>query len=552
MDREGIARLWEQRQGRPLDASQSNAVQRLTVRDAAHIWELIEGEGNWLAKLEEVRAHALRPQLPMVDWAAAHMQLVQQEEENRWVLEDDQVTEQESLLSAMMNQLTAVIRNPVATPVATSTGLTDAARTPQFELVSESLMHRAVALFKEFDVDNSGFLDPTELSELLTVLGYTQSFETAVRGMHVRNGTLGFYSFVHWLGPNASFFPAHAGLPPGAAMASGVSALSTGFHLFQLYDTNRSGMLDETELEALLLDIGVAASAENMLQQYDKDRNGTIEFHEFMFWLMQTLPTSREEYCGADEASLKDALISTFDLYTRASAKRGATISRTEYDRVLLGRATGLNLPNWEEVDVNGDGAVSFKELFRIVLSRQKTTFVPSPTGSVYPGTNIPLGALESTADGLLLCGTLLCYVISASNLPKMDILSKADAFVEVRPLSRRNLARCMARTPTVRNTVSPAFGHMIRFDVEWPIDKIEFWIFDDNRIMKRKFIGKVVVEIAEILQTPEVRLAKRLLPEEGKHPARTDLGLLSVAISFHHKHTDFDSYQQWVRSTQF
>jgi len=122
---------------------------------------------------------------------------------------------------------------------------------------------------------------------------------------------------------------------------------------FRLFDKDGNGKIDKFELAEVMKALGSPATPqdiEDMINEVDLDRNGTIEFNEFMI-MMGSQKNEEEE--------LKNAF-RTFD-------KNGdGYISRDELKLVMASLGESLKEEEIEEMmreaDENRDGKLDFKE----------------------------------------------------------------------------------------------------------------------------------------------------------------------------------------------
>ena len=79
---------------------------------------------------------------------------------------------------------------------------------------------------------------------------------------------------------------------------------------FDLFDTSGSGTIEPKELKVALRALGFEPSKddiERLVSEFDKDRSGTIDFHEFLAIMMKKM----------QEPDQKDALDEAFQLFDK-------------------------------------------------------------------------------------------------------------------------------------------------------------------------------------------------------------------------------------------
>ncbi|KAL3417991.1 calmodulin [Phlyctema vagabunda] len=132
-------------------------------------------------------------------------------------------------------------------------------------------------------------------------------------------------------------------------------------HAFELFDTNGDGTISVKELSSVMKSLGQNpsdAEIEDMINEVDHDRNGTIDFEEFV--KMMTAPTKDVDF----EAEMKSA----FKVFDHDGS---GTISSQEIRRVMT--SFGENLTEEEldsmlkEVDKNGDGSIDYEEFVHFI-----------------------------------------------------------------------------------------------------------------------------------------------------------------------------------------
>ena len=133
--------------------------------------------------------------------------------------------------------------------------------------------------FKFYDKDNSGCIDKSELQELLLDMGRPcKKEECDALAMLLDkdgSGSIAYKEFAEWAKSDTKFqkidLAQHYNMKNAIAM-------------FKKYDTNRSGYLTRDEYAAMMADMKVHYSAEQLekaMKALDKNNDNKIEFEEF-------------------------------------------------------------------------------------------------------------------------------------------------------------------------------------------------------------------------------------------------------------------------------
>ncbi|KAG9245407.1 calmodulin-like protein [Calycina marina] len=134
-------------------------------------------------------------------------------------------------------------------------------------------------------------------------------------------------------------------------------------HAFTLFDADGDGTISIKELQEVMKSLGqnpTETEIEDMINEVDSDRNGTIDFDEFC--KMMTAPTKDVDF----EAEMKSAF-AVFD------HDGSGSISLDELRRVM--KSFGEILTDDEldtmikEVDKDGDGMIDYQEFMHFMLS---------------------------------------------------------------------------------------------------------------------------------------------------------------------------------------
>ena len=125
---------------------------------------------------------------------------------------------------------------------------------------------------------------------------------------------------------------------------------------FSLYDKNGDGTITAKELGTVMRAMGENPSRSelrDMISAMDTDRNGVVDFPEFLRMIAKKLKDSRsaEEYRDTFRAFDRDGngFISPAEL-KKAMRRLGEKLTDKEVDEMI------------KEADTNGDGQVSFEE----------------------------------------------------------------------------------------------------------------------------------------------------------------------------------------------
>ena len=137
----------------------------------------------------------------------------------------------------------------------------DADQSGRIELHEFAVLARDVAVFTAFDADHSGTLDPSELRPALSKLGLAAS-EAEIRRIvetwdDDEQGAINIVEF---------------------------SEIVRDLQVFEQFDVDRSGYISTAELRAALSKLGVHLDhkrTQTLLEKYDDDKSGVIEFPEF-------------------------------------------------------------------------------------------------------------------------------------------------------------------------------------------------------------------------------------------------------------------------------
>ena len=138
---------------------------------------------------------------------------------------------------------------------------------------------------------------------------------------------------------------------------------------FFLFDKNEDGTINTSELGSVLKMLGEEAKdevLEEMIRQADVNRNGTVEFPEFLT-MMSKKDADKDKKKETERVKKIRAAFRVFD-------KDGnGFISPAELRQVLIDhgeRATDEKVDRWiQEADIDQDGLVSYEEFVTLMTS---------------------------------------------------------------------------------------------------------------------------------------------------------------------------------------
>ena len=137
------------------------------------------------------------------------------------------------------------------------------------------------SLFSKYDENNSGTLEFDELHKLLVddIGLYEEHAEMYMMLLDKdANGSINRAEFLHWFRSGERL--------KNAGSESRFDVMQKAIALFQYYDRDGNGWIDEREFGALFADIGGQPQGlRGALKTLDSDGNGKISFYEFVKWL---------------------------------------------------------------------------------------------------------------------------------------------------------------------------------------------------------------------------------------------------------------------------
>ena len=135
--------------------------------------------------------------------------------------------------------------------------------------------------------------------------------------------------------------------------------------VFELFDKNRDGSIDARELGMVIRAAGGNPTEEDIqdvLKEYDINKNGKIEFNEFLTYYEAKYrePDSEEELKSAFKVFDKDGngFIDKDELMNVVTTL-GEPLSPEEADEMI------------RDADTNRDGRIDYKEFVKFILSNQ-------------------------------------------------------------------------------------------------------------------------------------------------------------------------------------
>ncbi|KAL3487296.1 hypothetical protein BJX62DRAFT_213748 [Aspergillus germanicus] len=132
--------------------------------------------------------------------------------------------------------------------------------------------------------------------------------------------------------------------------------------VFAVFDKDGTGDITATELGEVMRSLGqnpTDTELQDIIDELDVDRTGTIDFDEFLILM------SRKVKDSDPEAELREAF-AVFD------QDKSGTISADELRRVLRSIGDDVSDADVDEMlrmaDVNGDGSIDYEEFVRLMM----------------------------------------------------------------------------------------------------------------------------------------------------------------------------------------
>ena len=132
---------------------------------------------------------------------------------------------------------------------------------------------------------------------------------------------------------------------------------------FSMFDKDGDGTITTKELGTVMRSLGqnpTETELQDMVNEVDQDRNGTIDFSEFVTLMTRKMAESTDD----PDAEMRDAF-KMFDL------DQNGTISPAEFGQVMA--TMGEKLTDQEvadmirEADTDGNGEIDFKEFVKMM-----------------------------------------------------------------------------------------------------------------------------------------------------------------------------------------
>ena len=151
-------------------------------------------------------------------------------------------------------------------------------------------MQETRCIFEKFDRDKSGYIDSSELKNLLFSLGYCPD-DQEMQSLMSKLDTSGdrkidFNEFYKWWSSEDRFSKLKG-------KSGQVEKWST---MFQKYDKDKSGLLEKREFSMLYNDLQksghphLSKSMDDAFNELDTNKNGKISFNEFVDYLICSCP----------------------------------------------------------------------------------------------------------------------------------------------------------------------------------------------------------------------------------------------------------------------
>lgn len=133
---------------------------------------------------------------------------------------------------------------------------------------------------------------------------------------------------------------------------------------FQVFDKDNDGFITIKELATVMRSLGhnpTETELADMIQQYDRDGSGTIDFAEFFELMMKKM----------NDIKLEDELIEIFKVLDRDG---NGLLSGQELQAVLA--LIGVTITDEEveelikQADINGDGYIGYDEFVKMMSAK--------------------------------------------------------------------------------------------------------------------------------------------------------------------------------------
>jgi len=261
-----------------------------------------------------------------------------------------------------------------------------AAGMPNLADVPPELLERYLAkLFSVADTNGDGVLQPTELSRLLELSGFNltpQQVAEVIDNADVNHdGVISYEEFVP-IAAEILQARAQAGAPAMPNLQDVPAPMLERYFkkLFAIADTNGDGVLQPHEFASLLELSGFSftpSQIEDLMSQADVNRDGVIEYDEFIPVAMDIL-RARKEAGAAPMPRMQDVPPPMLERYFRklfsiADTNRDGVLQPEEFKRLL--ELSGFNFSAvqianlMDAADTNHDGVIQYEEFLPVALS---------------------------------------------------------------------------------------------------------------------------------------------------------------------------------------
>ncbi|MEU4843866.1 EF-hand domain-containing protein [Streptomyces gilvosporeus] len=134
---------------------------------------------------------------------------------------------------------------------------------------------------------------------------------------------------------------------------------------FSLYDKNNDGNVTANELGAAMRSVGqnpTEAELQDMINEVDKDDNGTINFAEFLSLMARQVTSNNDE---------EDEIREAFHVFDKDG---NGVISSSELRHVMTSLGEKLTDDEVDEMlreaDVDGDGQINYEEFCKMMKTK--------------------------------------------------------------------------------------------------------------------------------------------------------------------------------------